>query len=79
MLAKINWTFLIKPELYEETITKLIEAIKTEISYREQNSEDKDSELCEEDVYYALNNHAPKIEMQGKYADYYIRQSCNNN
>jgi len=65
MLAKINWTFLIKPENYDETILKLIEAIRTELNNCKLKQMEKDDDISEEDIYRALNNHAPNIDIHG--------------
>ncbi|KAK2158388.1 hypothetical protein LSH36_171g02047 [Paralvinella palmiformis] len=65
MLAKINWTFLIKPENYDETILKLIEAIRTELNNCKLKQMEKDDDISEEDIYRALNNHAPNVDIHG--------------
>ncbi len=65
MLAKINWTFLHKDKFFEENFPKLVDAIKMELTEIQENALEaqQSDEADETDVYDALNNHAPNIEV----------------
>ena len=70
MLAKINWIFFTKPERYDEMMPKLMEALRVELSHREERKQQQpeagEGEDTEQDVYGALNQHAPDIDIQGR-------------